>query len=80
MVEPPMMAPAQRICSLAQPPEQDEPGEENGNDAKKMKMFTRLLNKTDRTKCAFTPVISLHYQNGAGSCSSISICPIRNHG
>ncbi len=62
-----MMAPAGRIRLHYQSAEQHEPGEENGNGAKKMKMFARLLNKTDRTKCTFTPLISLHYQNGAAS-------------
>jgi hypothetical protein len=61
-----MMAPADKIRSHCQPAEQHKHGEENGNDAKKMKMFACLLNKTNRTKCSFTPVISLHFQNGAG--------------
>ena len=41
-----MMAPAAPIRSLSRPAKQHEPGEENGNAAKKMKMFARLSNKT----------------------------------
>ena len=62
-----MMAPADKIRSLSQPTEEHGRGEENGHGAKKMKMFARLLNKTDRRRCTFTPLISLHYQNGAGT-------------
>jgi hypothetical protein len=62
-----MMASVDKNRPHCQSAEQHEPGEENGNGVKKMKIFARLLNKTHRTKCALTPVISLHYQNGAGT-------------